>query len=103
MWFKDISYLELLWPICSVQPNDLCNFGKGHMPEEHFCEILLKKYDISYLELWPPLYLVEQNYLCYIGRGHHEEHFCELILNLDQCFRSMLLCRHCKLNQGLIN
>ena len=42
--------------------------------------------DISYLKLWQPL-LAEQNHLCNFGRGHHEEHFCEIILNLDQCFR----------------
>ena len=22
-----------------------------------------------------------------LGRGHHEEQFCEIILNLDQCFK----------------
>ena len=26
--------------ICSVEPNGLCNFGRGHY-EEHFCEIVL--------------------------------------------------------------
>ena len=25
-----------------------------------------------------------QNHLCNFCRGHHEEHFCEIILNLDQ-------------------
>ena len=40
MLFKDISYLELWWPFCSVEPNHLCNFGKGHY-EEQFCEIIL--------------------------------------------------------------
>ena len=29
---------------------------------------------------------MEQNHLCNFGRGHHEEHFCEIILNLDQWF-----------------
>ena len=25
--------------------------------------------------------------MCNYGRGHHEEHFCEITLYLDQCFR----------------
>ena len=28
--FKDISYLELWVPFCSVEQNHLCTFGKGH-------------------------------------------------------------------------
>ena len=40
MWFKDISYLELLQPLCSVDLNRLCNFGRRHH-EELFCEIIL--------------------------------------------------------------
>ena len=28
--------------------------------------------------------LAEQNCLCNFGRGYHEEHLCEIILNLDQ-------------------
>ena len=40
MLFKDISYLELWWPFCSVQPNHLCNLGRGHY-EENFCKIIL--------------------------------------------------------------
>ena len=43
--------------------------------------------DISYLELWQPFYSREENHLCNFGRGHYEEHFCEIILNLDQWFR----------------
>ena len=39
--------------------------------------------DISHLELWWPF--IRQ--LCYSRGGHHEEHFCEITLNLDQCFR----------------
>ena len=31
----------------------------------------------------------EQNQLCNFGRGHHE-HFCEIIFDLDQCFRCHL-------------
>ena len=38
--FKDISYLELWQPFCSVEQNHLCNFGNRHH-EEQFCEIIL--------------------------------------------------------------
>ena len=41
MSLKDISYLELSQPLCSVERNHLCNFGRRH-PEEQFCEIILK-------------------------------------------------------------
>ena len=34
---KDIAYLELWQPFCSVEHNHLCNFGTGHH-EEPFCE-----------------------------------------------------------------
>ena len=40
MSFKDISYLELWWPFCSMEQNLLCNFGRGHY-EEQFCEFIL--------------------------------------------------------------
>ena len=42
---KNISYLELWRPFCSVEWNHLCNFGRGYY-EEQFCEI------ISYLDQW---------------------------------------------------
>ena len=48
-------------------------------------EILFK--DISFLELWWPFCSAKQNHLCNFGRGYYEEQFCEIILNLDQCFR----------------
>ena len=48
-------------------------------------------YKISYLELWLPLHSTEQNPLCNFGRGHYGEHSCEIILNLDQCFRRCCL------------
>ena len=37
MLFKDTSYLELWWPFCSAERNNLflCNFGRGY-PEEQF-------------------------------------------------------------------
>ena len=40
MSFKDISYLELWQPFCSVECNYLSNFGKGFY-EEQICEIIL--------------------------------------------------------------
>ena len=45
MYFKDISYLELWQPLCSMELANLCNFGRVHH-EEQFCEIILN------LELW---------------------------------------------------
>ena len=39
MWFKDISYLELWRPFCSVERNHLCYFGREYY-EEQFCELL---------------------------------------------------------------
>ena len=32
--FKDISYLELRQPLCSVERNYLCNFGRRHHKEQ---------------------------------------------------------------------
>ena len=40
MLFKDISYLELLWPFRSARPDHLCEFSKGHY-EELSSEIIL--------------------------------------------------------------
>ena len=40
MSLKDISYLELLQPIFSVERNHLCNFDRRHH-EEQFCEKIL--------------------------------------------------------------
>ena len=40
MSLKDISYLQLWQPLCSVEKNHLCNFGIKHH-EEQFCEIIL--------------------------------------------------------------
>ena len=71
MLFKDNSYLELWQPLCSVDRNHLCNFGRRY--EEQFCEI------IYYLELWRPSCSVEQNHLCNFERGHHWKHSCEVI------------------------
>ena len=30
MSFKDISFLQLWWPFCLREQNNLCNFGRGH-------------------------------------------------------------------------
>ena len=43
--FKDISYLQLWRPFCSVLPNHLCNYGGGPYAE-YFCETVLN------LEQW---------------------------------------------------
>ena len=40
MSFKDIDYLELWQPLCSVDWKHLCNFGRRHQ-EEQSCEIIL--------------------------------------------------------------
>ena len=45
----------------------------------------------------PTPFSVEQNCLCNSGRGHHEEHFCEIIQNLDHWLR-----RRCHLKTFLI-
>ena len=79
--FNDISYLELWQPLCSMEWNHLCNFGKVHH-EEQFCEIFLigpvvqEKMpfkDFSHLELWRPLCLWDLNHLFKFGRRNHEE------------------------------
>ena len=43
------------------------------------------------LEQWRLFYLVEPNHLYNFCRGYQEEHFYEIILNLDQWFRRCLL------------
>ena len=40
MLFDDISCLEIWWSFCSVEQNNLYNFGKGHY-EEQFCGVIL--------------------------------------------------------------
>ena len=79
MPFKDISYLELWRPFCSVGWNHLCDFGRWYQ-EEHFCEIIfpvvqeeMSFKDISYLELWRPFCSAERNSLSNSSRGHYEE------------------------------
>ena len=53
--------------------------------------------DISYLELWLPFCSEQPNHLSNFSRGHYEEHFSEMILNLDQWLR-----RRCHLKTVLI-
>ena len=80
MPLKDISYLELLQPHCSVDRNYLCNLCREHH-EEQLCEIIVtgpvdqeKSFkDSSYLELWWPLCTTDWIHLCNFGRMHHEE------------------------------
>ena len=40
MPLKDISYLELWQPLCSVEWNSVCNFGRRHHKAQ-FSEIVL--------------------------------------------------------------
>ena len=43
--------------------------------------------DISYLQYGTDLVLTEGDHFSNFGREQNEEHFCEIYLNLDQCFR----------------
>ena len=80
---KDIIYLKLWQLHCLVEQNHWCNFGRRHHEEQE--EMSFK--GICYLELWRPFCSAEWNHLCNFGRRHHKEQFCEIILNLDRCFR----------------
>ena len=92
MPFKAISYLDLWEPLCSVDWNCLCNFGRVHH-EEQFCEIILNwtrgPGDVvlrPFLsrDLVASLFNRAVEPLCNFGRGYYEEQFCEIIFNLDQ-------------------
>ena len=68
----------------------ICSSG-GHLVQEIWTsgqEMFFK--GISYLQLWQPFYSTEQNHLGNFRRELYEEHFCEIILNLDQWFKEML-------------
>ena len=52
--------------------------------------------DFSYLDLCWPNCLAEQNHLCNFCRRHHQEHYCVIILSLEQWFR-----RQCRLRYFL--
>ena len=43
--------------------------------------------EISYLELKQPFSSMEPHHFCNLIRVYHEDHFYEIILNLDQWFR----------------
>ena len=87
MSLKDMSKLPLWQPLCLVERNHLCYFGRRHY-EEQFCDFFLN------LDQWfrrrrrliyflygalGALFSVECNHLCNFGRGHYEEQFCEFI------------------------
>ena len=85
MSFKDIAYLELWQPLCSVDWNHLCNTGRRH--EEQPCDFFelgpvaqeeMSYKGISYLERFG---LAEHNHLCNFRRGYQDKKFCEIISN----------------------
>ena len=52
-----LIYIEIWWPLCSVERNHLCNFGRRHYMEYFEFEPVVQEMlfkDISYLELWHP-------------------------------------------------
>ena len=87
-------FLEFWQPLCLVEQNHLCKFGRRHH-EEQFCEIILNLEQwfrkcglkVFYLELWRPFRSADWNHLCNFGWGYYEEKLCEIILNLDQWFK----------------
>ena len=91
MPLEDISYLELLQPLCSADQEHWRNFGRMHH-EEQFSEIILnldlwfrrkcRLKLISYLELWQPFWSTECNHVCDFGRWYRVAQFYEIILNL---------------------
>ena len=96
MWLKDIIYLELWQPLCLVEQNDLCYFGRKHH-EKQSCELFfefrpvvqeeMSFKGISYLKLWRPFCSAELNHLCNSCRWYYEEQFYEFFSNLDRWFR----------------
>ena len=70
--FKDISYLKS--SRCPFVLHNYMYFEFGPVDQE------MSFKDISYLAP----FLAEPNQLSNFGRGHHKDHFCEIILNLDQ-------------------
>ena len=84
MSFQNISYLELWRLFCSVEWNHLCNFCKRLLSGGN----VITKYFLSRALAAPLFGGAEPFVQC---RRHHEEQFCEIILNLDQWFRSAIL------------
>ena len=57
-------------PLCELIYFEFGPVGREEMP-------------FSYQQLWWPCCLAEQNHLCNLCSAYYEEHFCEIILNLD--------------------
>ena len=92
MSFKDISYLELWRPFCSVERNHLGNFCRGYY-EEQFREIILnldqwfrRRCLLKIFLIWSSGSFVQRSRtICAIlVEGIKGKQFCEIILNLDQ-------------------
>ena len=105
MPFKDISYLELWEPLCSADPNHLCNFCRRYH-EEQFSEIILNldqwfrricRLEVFLIWISGSPFVQRSVTICAnFARGHYEEQFCGIILNLGQWFR-----RRCRLKDFL--
>ena len=86
-------------PFGSGKQNHLCKFGRGHY-WEHSCEIVKQikpvfqvVQEMSFFKIYFILssgdhFVQQSRSLCNFGRGHYTEHFCEIILKIDQWFRS---------------
>ena len=90
MSFKGFYYLQFWRDFRPIEPNHLCNFGRGHY-EEDFCEIslildqwfgkcCLKYFLYRALEV---LFSGQAETFVKFCRKHYEEHFCEISLNLE--------------------
>ena len=96
---KDISYLALWQPLCSMEWNHLCNFGRRHH-EEQFYEIILnldqcfrRRCILKKFLIWSsggPCVQRSGTICAIFGRGYQKEQFCAIILNLNQWFRCHL-------------
>ena len=78
--FKDISYLELWKPLCSADPNYLCNFDRRyHQIQWNYFEfgpVVQEEMQfkcISYLDIWQTFGSAECNHMCNFARGYYEE------------------------------
>ena len=72
MQFKDISYLELRWPLCSAEQNHFCNYGRRHHEEQFQLGPVIQEMSfkgISYQDLLRPLCSAERNHLCNFEGG----------------------------------
>ena len=86
MLYKDICYLELWQPLCSVEKNYLCNFGGGNY-EKQFCENILNLDQWLRRRVLAAFFAQQSEIIC---KGCYEEQFCEIILNMGQWFRCRL-------------